>query len=172
MKKEDVFVRIDSEEKRVKVIKILTDAGERIWNNSNIFSCGVDYYLTFDGTEWYMSGFNSATHELSTNELQQLLINEFREKAEKQGFELVEKKRDVNISAVDWLVNEITLMKVDSNSLFLNPNEIKGLVQKAKEIEENQHRDTWDESRIENLGDDYLGKQVSFSDYFKKRFKR
>jgi hypothetical protein len=40
----------------------------------------------------------------------------------------------------------------------------------ALEIEKNQHANTWDDSRVEDKGDNYIGKQKSFNDYYEETY--
>lgn len=110
MKKEEVFVKIDSEEKRLRAIQILTDGSEEIWKNSRIFekrSAG-NLILGYD-CKWKISRGTYGLTEITIDHLEQLLtpnytvkevhltVDELREQAEKLGFELVEKKREVKI---------------------------------------------------------------------------
>lgn len=111
MKKEDVFVRIDSEEKRLRAIQILTDAGEKIWSWSALLKEDSVDFLLVDKIEndWFLAPNNDARTEITLNQLDQLLIpnytvkevhltvDELREQAEKLGFELIEKKREIKV---------------------------------------------------------------------------
>jgi len=47
-----------------------------------------------------------------------------------------------------------------------NGDEIQNLLEQAKEMEKNQHANTWDDSRVEDKGDNYVGKQKSFDNYY------
>jgi hypothetical protein len=40
----------------------------------------------------------------------------------------------------------------------------------SKEMEKMLHSDTWEESRIEDKGDNYIGKQKSFDDYYTETY--
>lgn len=42
--------------------------------------------------------------------------------------------------------------------------------QQAKQIEQEQHADTWDDSRVEDMGDNYIGKQKSFIEYYNETY--
>ena len=112
MKKEEIFVKIDSEEKRLRAIRILTDAGEEIFENSNLFICPTHELLVFDIVDehWRLSAYlYKGKTEITLDELEQILapnyavkevhltIDEIRLQAEKLGFELVEKKREVKM---------------------------------------------------------------------------
>ena len=107
MKKEEIFVRIDSEEKRLRAIQILTDAGEYIWNESSILSIhgfGSIRFLLSRG-EWFYVNNTGHLIEITLDQLEQMLavqevnltVDEIRLQAEKLGFELVEKKREVKV---------------------------------------------------------------------------
>lgn len=41
----------------------------------------------------------------------------------------------------------------------------------AKQMEKKQMEDVWHDSRVEDFGDDYIGKQISFNDYYNETFK-
>ena len=109
MKKEEIFVRIDNEEKRLRAIQILTDSGEEIWSEGVLFNESSKGSLRLDRTTnmWFLHTVESAGTGITLDQLEQLLtpnyavkevhltIDEIRLQAEKLGFELVEKKRDV-----------------------------------------------------------------------------
>jgi hypothetical protein len=63
-------------------------------------------------------------------------------------------------TAVEWLVEELL------NGKALMPS----IIEKAKEMENNQHANTWDDSRVEDKGDNYIGKQKSFNDYYNEKY--
>ena len=42
--------------------------------------------------------------------------------------------------------------------------------EEAKEMEKEQHANTWDDSRVEDRGDNYVGKQKSFNDYYEETY--
>lgn len=80
MKKEEIYVVIDSEEKRVRAIQILTDAGEKFWKKEKYFK--IDSENTHliscirDG-DWFIvhtkhSGIRDRT-EITLDELEQFL---------------------------------------------------------------------------------------------------
>jgi len=66
-------------------------------------------------------------------------------------------------TAVEYLINELTML---GHNFKLYKKEI----QIAKQMEKEQHNDTWTDSRIEDKGDDYLGKQLSFEEYYNRTF--
>jgi len=111
MKKEEIYVVIDSEEKRLRAIQILSDAKEPIFSCSDIFSENpYNKCLEFFDYEWIISGYNDEDikkkTEISLDQLEQLLspIQEVKMEldalkliAESYGFELVEKKREIKV---------------------------------------------------------------------------
>lgn len=66
-------------------------------------------------------------------------------------------------TAVEWLVNEIPNIDWE-NSYWRNK------IEQAKEMEKQQHSETWDNSLIENKGDNYIGKEKSFEEYYNENF--
>jgi hypothetical protein len=44
------------------------------------------------------------------------------------------------------------------------------LLKQAKEMEKEQHENTWDDSRLEDMGDNYIGKQKSFNEYYNETY--
>jgi hypothetical protein len=63
-------------------------------------------------------------------------------------------------TAVEWLVEELL------NGKALMPS----IIEKAKEMENNQHANTWDDSRLADKGDNYIGKQKSFNEYYEETY--
>lgn len=104
MKKEDVYVVIDSEEKRLRALQILEDAGEKVYKNLI-----HGYYLKYDykNLDWFSTDkeFVNLLTEITLDQLEQLLnpnytvkevhltIEELKAQAESLGFELVKKER-------------------------------------------------------------------------------
>jgi FtsZ-binding cell division protein ZapB len=66
------------------------------------------------------------------------------------------------MTAVEWLIEQLT------PSISLQQKHIDELKEKAKQMEKEQHKNTWVDGR---LADDYYEKQIfyyeSFNDYFK-----
>jgi hypothetical protein len=105
MKKEQIYVTIDSEEKRLRAIEILEKAREKIRETSFLYLFfQKDYkHLCIDKTgEWSLFGITHNT-EITLDELEALLIpnyqvkdvilslDELKQQAEKLGYDLVEK---------------------------------------------------------------------------------
>jgi hypothetical protein len=65
-------------------------------------------------------------------------------------------------TAVEWLQQalEDTILT----------HETIGLFEQVKEMEKEQHANTWDDSRVEDKGDNYVGKQKSFNDYYEQTY--
>jgi hypothetical protein len=76
---------------------------------------------------------------------------------------------DKEIGAVEWIIEKLTNRQ---NGVFdgfphLSVDEI---YDKAKEMQKKQHANTWDDSRVEDKGDNYIGKQKSFNDYYEETY--
>ena len=67
-------------------------------------------------------------------------------------------------SAVVWLFSQIPFEWSSSRAAF-------EALQQAKETEKGQHINTWIQSRIEYQGDDYIGKEKTFEEYYNETFK-
>jgi hypothetical protein len=112
MEKENIYVTIDSEEKRLRAIEILEKAGEEILYGSAIFikTDSVFKHLLYDikSNRWLMSMFNDKKQEIILDELELLLgtsvdhtsyvvkdvvlsIDELKAQAVALGYDLVEK---------------------------------------------------------------------------------
>ena len=76
MKKEEICVLIDTPEKAKKAYDILTNAGEKIWEQSSLMQWkfnGKLNYLIFDKKDWLYDNQNDKT-KISLNQLKSLLI--------------------------------------------------------------------------------------------------
>jgi hypothetical protein len=78
-------------------------------------------------------------------------------------------------TAIEWLGNEITNRITRRNPHDTIIIQILGetlieLIEQAKEKEKGQHANTWDDSRVEDKGDNYIGKQKSFNDYYEQTY--
>lgn len=71
-------------------------------------------------------------------------------------------EQNKNITAVEWLVEQLR----KQNPLYTK-NE---LIQIAKEMEEEQHENTWTDSRVECKGDDFIGKEKTFKQYYNETY--
>ena len=63
-----------------------------------------------------------------------------------------------NISAIDWLVQELQLEAYPF------------IIKQAKQMQKEQHSNTWSDSRTEYKGDDYIGKEKSFEEYYNETY--
>lgn len=124
MRKEEICVLIDSEEKRLRALEILENAGEKVWNESKLLEKYTrKRYLWNDGEDWIQTGCSFAP-QITLDQLEELLlanyvvkdvrvtIDELKEQAEKLGLELVEKKREIKVGdfGVFFSVNEDVLL--------------------------------------------------------------
>jgi hypothetical protein len=69
------------------------------------------------------------------------------------------------MSAVEWFNDEILIHLNFDQRLYL-----KDIFNQAKEMQKKQHANTWDDSRVEDKGDNYIGKQKSFNDYYNETY--
>ena len=139
MKKEQIYVVIDSEEKRLRAIQILSDAGEKIWEGSVFFkpfetieNMGISSYDGF----WRAIGYTSKT-EITLDQLEQLLnpnfvvkevvlsIYELQKQAESLGFELVKKERQIKVGDFGKFESE---SRIYSTFGFLKNIDEKGIL--------------------------------------------
>jgi hypothetical protein len=109
MKKEEIYVVIDSEEKRLRAIQILSDAKENI----STFDLSIEFsekhkYLRLDSNnQWFIFSYVFSTDtEITLNQLEQMLnpikevgmsLDALKLIAESWGFELVEKEREIKV---------------------------------------------------------------------------
>lgn len=112
MKKEEIYVVIDSEEKRLRAIQILTDAGETILNTSSLldeFTVLMELKFYSSNNYWWITSFGTKPYKITLDKLEQLLkpnfvvkevvlsIEELKTQAESLGFELVKKERQIKV---------------------------------------------------------------------------
>jgi len=65
-----------------------------------------------------------------------------------------------NQTAVEWLWEQYKLVGMLTTAQ----------VEKAKYIEQKQHMDTWFDSRESSHGDNYIGREISFPEYWNQTF--
>jgi hypothetical protein len=119
MKKEEIYVVIDSEIKRQKALHILSNANEKVYDNSILKS---KFFSTFflvlysEYKEWSGWSFRPTRNKITLEELEAILnpnygvkdihltIDDLKTQAEMLGFELVkkEKKPKVGEFGVFW----------------------------------------------------------------------
>jgi hypothetical protein len=112
MKKEEIYVVIDSEEKRLRAIQILTDAKENIWSNeTDGLKVKLDSWFKFlrfskTDNEWQLYMNSDDTTQITLDQLEQLLspkqeikmkLDALKLIAESYGFKLVEKEREIKV---------------------------------------------------------------------------
>jgi hypothetical protein len=68
-------------------------------------------------------------------------------------------------TAVEWLYKEMIKKSVNDPS-----HNVLYILQHAKEMEKEQMNDTWEDSRLFDKGDDYIGEQKSFEQYYNEIF--
>lgn len=116
MKKEEIHVVIDSEEKRLRAIQILND--EKVMTYSSLLHVGGIGQLTFDIDAWNLPSFKwnlGNKTEISLDQLEQILSPKQEIKmplyalkliAESYGFELVDKKREIKVGDFGKFLSE------------------------------------------------------------------
>jgi hypothetical protein len=67
-------------------------------------------------------------------------------------------------TAVEWLQHQLNLT---GKTHFFS---LRELIEQALQIEKEQHEDTWLDSRLEDKGDNYIGKEKSFEQYFTENY--
>ncbi len=113
MKKEQIYVVIDDEPKRLRAIQILTDAGEKIFECDSIFNELFRGTTSFLGTTDFESTWGHygtfGKQKITLDQLEQLLnpnfvvkevvlsIEELQKQAENLGFDLVKKERQIKV---------------------------------------------------------------------------
>jgi hypothetical protein len=111
MKKQEIYVVIDSEEKRLRAIQILSDAQEEIWEESLLFiKSEMGCLICRRDNLWYLLKTRSYKEEISLDQLDRILntkeipsedkqipLDALKLIAESYGFELVEKEREIKV---------------------------------------------------------------------------
>jgi hypothetical protein len=69
-----------------------------------------------------------------------------------------------NQTAVEWLFEQIR------KDIIGLEYDYADALEKAKSIEQKQHMDTWFDSRENDRGDNYIGKEISFPEYWNQTF--
>ena len=72
-------------------------------------------------------------------------------------------------TAVEWFAMKLAEKLGMPNAISFYVDNEKEILQ-AKEMEKEQHENTWDDSRLEDMGDNYIGKQKSFNDYYEQTY--
>lgn len=86
-------------------------------------------------------------------------------------------KKETTQTAVDWLnENNITVCemllinKISETQYEQLINCFSMNLEQAKAMEKEQHSNTWIDARTHQKGDDYIGKEMSFEDYYKQTY--
>jgi hypothetical protein len=87
-------------------------------------------------------------------EEQKKLLTEIMEADEKDGLYNQQ-------TAVQWIVEQL---QAPCRGI---PSHI---IEQAKEMEKEQHINTWIDSRVEYQGDDYIGKEKTFEQYYNETY--
>jgi hypothetical protein len=138
MKKEEIYVVIDSEEKRLRAIKILSDAGEKIWHGSDLLiKFKKKRTLHFYKDSWCLDVNKQMKNEISLDQLEQMLnpqfvvkeivlpLEELQKQAELLGWKLVKEERQIKVGDFGkfWDNDEKQfalgiLYKIDTNGIY------------------------------------------------------
>ena len=68
-------------------------------------------------------------------------------------------------SSIEWVANQLEKLIPSGNQLA-----IAAILEQAKEMHKGELQNTWEDSRIEYMGDDYIGETKSFDDYYNETF--
>lgn len=108
MKKEHIYVTIDTEEKRLRAIEILEKVGQKRKENYELYRIGAIGTLAFVTDEWILTPYET-TNVITIDQLEALLIpnyqvkdvilslDELKQQADKLGYQLVEKPYEPNV---------------------------------------------------------------------------
>jgi hypothetical protein len=74
-------------------------------------------------------------------------------------------------TAVEWLIEQIK-NGIDPEDGSIEMNWLhNGTIEQALAMQEEQHCDTWIDSRIESVDDNYIEKQKDFEQYYTETYK-
>jgi hypothetical protein len=122
MKKEDIYVTIDSEEKRLRAIEILKKAGEEIFEGSALFNnynVGILCYNAYSN-HWVLTN-DYDKDKITLDQLEALLIpnyqvkdvilsfEELKKQAEKLGYDLVEKPYEPKVGDFGAFTDKLSI---------------------------------------------------------------
>jgi hypothetical protein len=104
MKEEEIYVVIDSEEKRLRALDILETAGEKVYKSLEKIKHETKLRYDKKDLDWYLTFLDDTTEftEITLDQLEQLLIpiselDQLKQQAELLGYELFEKKREIKV---------------------------------------------------------------------------
>lgn len=73
--------------------------------------------------------------------------------------------KGIYLTAVQWFQAQ-----VEQESGILTKGLVLSLIEQALQMEKEQHADTWLDSRLEDKGDNYIGKEKSFEQYYNETY--
>jgi hypothetical protein len=77
-------------------------------------------------------------------------------------------------TALQWYVKRLYDLEMAYNQGLIKTNTyINGkreAVEQAKEMEKKQHSNTWFESRVEMMDDNYIGKEKTFDEFYNETY--
>ena len=77
-------------------------------------------------------------------------------------------------SSVEWLVNQLIdkseYKDLPNNYFLMSDKDIDEIIEQAKAMHKEEHEETWIDAKIEDKGDDYIGKEMTFQQYYKKTY--
>lgn len=83
-------------------------------------------------------------------------------------------EQNKNMTAVDWFADKIWSLAIQLIYDEMNEGQFAmaydELIEQAKQMEKEQHDNTWVDSRIEYNGDDYIGKEKTFEQYYNESY--
>lgn len=88
----------------------------------------------------------------------------------------MKKNKNIKQTAVEFLFESLSKnnyyrdIGYITESNYMSTNDY--IFNKAKQMEKKQHNETWDESRMCDMGDGYLGKQKTFEEYYNEHFRK
>ena len=68
-------------------------------------------------------------------------------------------------NSIEWVANQLEKLIPSGNQLAIG-----AILEQAKAMHKEELLDTWEDSRIEYMGDDYIGKTKSFQEYYNETF--
>jgi hypothetical protein len=120
MKKEEIYVVIDDEEKRLRAIQILSDSKENIWEGSRLLKEFTDEMIVrFNSSDnsWWTT-YDKGSFIISLDQLEQMLNHQFvvkdialpfeelQKQAELHGFKLVKEERQIKVGDFGKFLSE------------------------------------------------------------------
>jgi hypothetical protein len=73
-------------------------------------------------------------------------------------------------TAVEWFMDKIGEKQPNGLYVIDTLDDVQNIYEQAKQMEKEQHEDTWLDSRIESNDEDYIGKEKSFQQYYEQTY--